>query len=164
MEMNLRLATSNDAAVVAEIYNYYILTSVITFEEVPVTETEMSARIAEVQSISFPWIVAERNGCVAGFAYGNKWKARAAYKFASEVTVYVRSGLGATGIGSALYGDLMRRLKDKGLHTAIGGIALPNEASVKLHEKLGFRKVAHFEQVGFKFNRWVDVAYWQRTV
>jgi len=162
--MNVRHATSDDAAQIAEIYNHYILTSVITFEESPVTGSEMSSRIAEVQSISFPWLVVEKNGIVVGFAYGNKWKARAAYKFSSEVTVYVHSGLGASGLGSALYERLFPILKSLGLHTAIGGIALPNEASVRLHEKLGFRKVAHFEEVGFKHNRWVDVAYWQRQL
>ncbi len=162
--MNVRSATSDDAAHIAEIYNHYISTSVITFEETPVSEADMATRVAEVQAISFPWLVAEKQGSITGFAYGNKWKVRAAYRHSSEITVYVRKGLGASGIGSALYGQLLPMLKSAGIHTAIGGIALPNDASVRLHEKLGFRKVAHFEEVGFKFNRWVDVAYWQKQL
>jgi L-amino acid N-acyltransferase YncA len=162
--MNVRDATSDDAAQIAEIYNHYVLTSVITFEEATVIASEMATRIAEVQSIAFPWLVVQKDGLIAGFAYGNKWKTRAAYKFAAEVTVYIRSGFGASGLGSALYAELLPTLKARQLHTAIGGIALPNEASVRLHEKQGFRKVAHFEEVGFKLNRWVDVAYWQKKL
>ena len=162
--MKVRPATGADAAQIAAIYNHYIATSVITFEESPVEPDEMARRIADVQAMAFPWLVAEREGAVAGFAYGNKWKVRAAYRHSSEITVYVRTGLLASGVGSSLYAELLPMLKGIGIHAAIGGIALPNDASVRLHEKLGFRKVAHFEEVGFKFNRWVDVAYWQKRL
>lgn len=162
--MKIRDAISTDAAQVADIYNHYVRTSVITFEETPVSNEEMAGRIAEVQALSFPWLIAEIDESIAGFAYANKWKVRAAYRHSCEITVYVRAGLGASGVGTALYEKLFPILKSKGLHSAIGGIALPNEASVKLHEKFGLRKVAHFEEVGFKLDRWVDVAYWQTTL
>lgn len=157
----IRSANADDAEHIANIYNHYILTSTITFEDEPVSAAEMAARVAEVQASSFPWLIAQRERTIAGFAYGQKWKVRAAYKFSSEVTVYVRDGMKASGVGSALYAQLLPLLKTQGIHLAIGGVALPNNASVRLHEKFGFHKVAHFEEVGFKFNRWVDVAYWQ---
>lgn len=162
--LKVRCADSTDAEQVAAIYNHYVATSIITFEEIEVTASEMASRILETQSASFPWLVAEIGNRIVGFAYAGKWKARAAYKFATEVTVYVHQGLGGSGIGSKLYGQLLPSLKSSGLHMAIGGVALPNEASIRLHEKFGFKKTAHFEQVGFKFNRWIDVAYWQRPL
>src|SRR4029450_10891594 len=111
-----------------------------------------------------PCLVAESGAGVVGYAYATKWKARSAYRFSVETTVYLAAGLGRRGLGSRLYEELFRVLKEKGVHAAIGGIALPNDASVALHEKFGMRKVAHFEQVGFKFGKWVDVAYWERIL
>lgn len=160
-ELSIRAAKSDDVAQVAEIYNHFVLTSTITFEEEPVATQEMARRVAEIQANGLPWLVAAQDGQIVGFAYANKWKARAAYRFSTEVTVYVRDGLGKSGIGSRLYNELFAALRSFGAHAVIGGVALPNEASVRLHEKFGFKKVAHFEQVGFKFNRWIDVAYWQ---
>lgn len=161
-DVSVRAATADDAAQVAEIYNHYILTSTITFEEEPVVAAEMARRIAEVDAVSLPWLVAvDRDGRLAGFAYANKWKTRAAYRFSTEVTVYVRDGVGKAGVGSALYAALFAALKSRGAHAVIGGVALPNEASLRLHRKFGFKQVAHFEQVGFKFDRWIDVTYWQ---
>jgi phosphinothricin acetyltransferase len=157
----IRAATAADAAEVADIYSHFILTSVITFEEEPVAAPEMARRIADIQSNGLPWLVAARGEQILGFAYANKWKTRAAYRFSTEVTVYVRDGLARSGIGSQLYSALFTALKAAGVHAVIGGVALPNEASVRLHEKFGFRKVAHFSEVGFKFERWIDVAYWQ---
>jgi len=157
----IRAATATDAVQVADIYNHFILTSVITFEEEPVASREMARRIVDIQSNGLPWLVAARGEQILGFAYANKWKTRAAYRFSTEVTVYVREGLSRSGIGSQLYAELFSALKSAGVHAVIGGVALPNEASVRLHEKFGFRKVAHFSEVGFKFNRWIDVAYWQ---
>jgi len=159
--LDIRAASAADAAQVADIYNHFILTSVITFEEDRVATEEMARRIADVQSIGLPWLVAAHGEQIVGFAYANKWKTRAAYRFSTEVTVYVRDGLAQSGIGSRLYTELFAALKSAGVHAVIGGVALPNEASVRLHEKFGFRKVAHFSEVGFKFNRWIDVAYWQ---
>jgi len=157
----VRAATHADAGAVAAIYNHYVLQTVVTFEEEPVTSDEMSRRIDEVRAASLPWFVAERAGAIAGYAYASRWKARSAYRFSSEVTVYLAPEQGRRGIGSALYAELLSALRASGVHAAIGGIALPNDASVALHERFGFKKVAHFEQTGFKFNRWIDVGYWQ---
>jgi len=164
LELDVRSALPDDAEQIAEIYNHYVTTSVISFEEEEVTASEMANRILAIQSVSLPWLVAIEGERIVGYAFASNWKARAAYKFSAEVTVYVRKGLGGSGIGSALYSQLLPTLKSRGLHMVMGGIALPNDASVRFHEKFGFKKVAHFREVGFKFNRWIDVAYWQRTL
>jgi L-amino acid N-acyltransferase YncA len=163
-ELGVRPARAEDAGQVSQIYNHYITTSTITFEEEPVSASEMAARIGEVQSLAYPWLVATVGADIVGFAYAGKWKVRAAYRHACEITVYVRAGQERSGVGSALYQHLIPALKARGVHACIGGVALPNDASVRLHEKFGFEKCAHFKQVGFKFNRWVDVAYWERIL
>jgi|SRR5215831_3425041 len=157
----VRPAIVADAEQICEIYNHYILTSTITFEETRVDATEMVDRIRDIQSVPLPWLVAEDDGKIVGYAYAQKWKVRAAYKFSVEVTIYIRQGLGQGGIGSQLYGRLFESLKSHGVHAVIGGVALPNDASLRLHQKFGFAKVAHFKEVGFKFGQWVDVTYWQ---
>lgn len=157
----IRSALAGDAQPIAEIYNHYVMTSTITFEEVAVAVAQMAKRILDIQSAPLPWLVAVKDDRIVGYASAARWKTRAAYRFATEVTVYVRHGLERKGVGSALYSQLLSALRSSGMHTVIGGVALPNEASIRLHERLGFRKVAHFKEVGFKFNRWIDVAYWQ---
>lgn len=153
----------SDTNAIAAIYNHYISETVVTFEEEPIQAAEIARRIADVQSASLPWLVAEENSQVVGYAYATPWKVRSAYRFSVEVTVYVAFGSGGRGIGSMLYKSLFSILETLGIHAVIGGIALPNDASISLHEKFGLNKVAHFQQVGFKFNRWVDVGYWERT-
>ena len=160
-EMTVRSALPDDATQIAEIYNHYVLTSTITFEEEAVSVLEMASRVRDIQALSYPWLVATAGTDVLGYAYAGRWKARAAYRHSSEITVYVRPGLARSGVGSALYGQLLPALKSVGVHAAIGGVALPNDASIRLHEKFGFRKCAHFSEVGFKFGRWIDVAYWE---
>lgn len=108
--------------------------------------------------------MAVRDGDVIGYAYASKWKGRCAYRFAVETSVYVDSSARGAGVGTVLYEALFAALGGRGIHAAIGGIALPNEASIALHERFGMKKVAHFEQVGFKFDRWIDVGYWQRLL
>jgi L-amino acid N-acyltransferase YncA len=159
--MQVRDAHADDAAALARIYNHYVLNTPITFEESAVTAEDMAGRVGEAQAASLPWLVAESADGVLGYAYASKWKGRCAYRFSAEVTVYVEEGGARRGVGSTLYGELLQRLRDAGLHAAMGGIALPNEASVALHEKFGFRQVAQFREVGFKQNRWIDVGYWQ---
>ena len=160
----IRAATTEDAAAIAAIYNHYVLETIVTFEEVPVAPSEMARRIAEVEAGALPWLVAEEGGRVAGYAYATPWRSRVGYRFSVEVTVYTAPGQEGRGIGSRLYGELLPLLEAKGLHAAMGGIALPNDASVGLHEKFGFRKVAHFREPGIKFGRWIDVGYWQRML
>ena len=160
----VRAAVPSDAQAVTDIYNHYVTETVVTFEEEPVDAAEMSRRMQEVRSASLPWLVAEERGQVAGYAYATKWRTRSGYRFSAEITVYLASAHGGRGIGSKLYGELFPVLQARGIHAVMGGIALPNDASVALHEKFGLRKVAHFEQVGFKFDRWIDVGYWQRML
>ena len=159
----VRPAQATDAAAIAAIYNFYVASTVVTFEEDPVPADEMRRRMEAVFASSLPWLVAEWDGRVAGYAYATGWKARSAYRYSVETTVYLEDGLAKRGVGTALYAELFRLLKERGVHAVIGGIALPNDASVALHEKFGMRKVAHFQQVGFKFGQWVDVGYWQLT-
>jgi phosphinothricin acetyltransferase len=160
----VRPARADDAQQIAEIYNHYVRTSTITFEEEPVAPSEMARRILEVQSASLPWLVATDHEGIAGYAYGSKWKARAAYRFSAEISIYVRQGHGHGGIGTQLYSQLLPALKASGMHAVIGGFALPNDGSLRLHQKFGFEQVAHFKEVGFKFNRWIDVTYWQTVL
>jgi L-amino acid N-acyltransferase YncA len=160
----IRIAEIADAQAIAGIYNYYVASTTISFEEQPVSTGQMAERILEVRALSLPWFVAEESGKVIGYAYASKWRARSAYRFAVETSVYLQSGSTGQGLGSRLYEVLFRSLQEGGIHVAIGGIALPNEASVRLHERLGMKKVAHFEQVGFKFGTWVDVGYWQKEL
>ncbi|MEC5161378.1 MULTISPECIES: arsinothricin resistance N-acetyltransferase ArsN1 family B [unclassified Janthinobacterium] len=156
----IRLATPADAPAICAIYNHYVRTSTITFEEVPVEDEEMARRIKDV-SASLPWYVCEDDGRVAGFAYATPWRARSAYRFSVESTVYVSHRHPGLGIGARLYQTLIERLRTLGVHTVLGGISLENSASVTLHERLGFEKVGHFKDVGRKFDRWIDVGYWQ---
>ena len=157
----VRTASAADSEAIARIYNHYVLNSVITFEEEPVSAQVMATRVAEVQGSSLPWLVAEISGSVVGYAYASKWKVRSAYRYSVETTIYLEHGHEGRGIGTMLYSELLPILRASGIHVAIGGAALPNEASAALHEKLGFKHVATFREVGFKHNRWVDVAYWQ---
>ena len=160
----IRPATRTDAAAIARIYNYYVTETIITFEEDPVSSTVMARRIENVQSALLPWLVAVQDDNILGFACAGRWRKRSAYRFSVETTVYLDTDKTGRGLGTGLYGSLLPLLSGQNIHTAIGGIALPNEASVALHEKLNFEKVAHFNKVGFKFNRWIDVGYWQREL
>lgn len=159
--MIVRACEHKDVDTICDIYNYYVKNSIITFEEAPVTSMEMAARIAACTP-TLPWLVCEVGDQVVGYAYATRWHNRAAYRHSAEVTVYVRNGEGGRGFGQALYENLLRLLEGR-YHALVAGISLPNEGSVRLHEKFGFRKVAHFSEVGRKFDRWIDVGYWQRV-
>ena len=159
--MDIRPAAPAHASAIATIYNHYIVSTTVTFETERVTAGDMQARIEETQSASLPWLVAEERDRVLGYAYASKWKGRCAYRYSVESTVYLDAECIGRGIGKALYSTLIDDLRERGMHAVIGGVALPNAASIALHEALGFRKVAHFEQVGFKQDRWIDVGYWQ---
>jgi phosphinothricin acetyltransferase len=159
--MHIRTAEHADAAAVAAIYNHYVATTCITFETDPVSPDDMAGRIHETGEAKLPWLVAVDGDAIAGYAYASKWKGRCAYRYSVESTVYLDPACTGRGHGKALYVALVDALRERGLHAVIGGIALPNEASIALHERLGFEKVAHFKQVGFKQERWIDVGYWQ---
>lgn len=160
----IRPAREADAPSLVRIYNHFIRETVVTFEEEEIAAAEMWSRVAEVQEAALPWLVAEEDGEVVGYAYATTWKARSAYRFSVESSVYLDPTAGGRGLGSRLYAALLPLLEVRGVHAVIGGVALPNDASIALHEKFGFRKVAHFEQTGFKFDRWIDVAYWEKLL
>lgn len=156
----IRACLPSDASRICEIYNHYVMATVITFEEVPVTEPEMAQRITSVGA-SLPWLVWEQNGVIAGYAYASPWKQRSAYRFSVESSVYLCPDFVHQGIGTELYEALIADLRRHDVHCVVGGIALPNPASVGLHEKLGFAKIGQFREVGLKFRQWVDVGYWE---
>lgn len=159
--MNVRPALASDAPAIAAIYSHYIMTTTISFEEAAVDAEEIGQRMAAVHAAGLPYLIAEQDGAVIGYAYATPWRARPAYRTSSETSVYVHPDKPGCGAGTLLYRALLARLRDSGYHRALGGIAQPNAASVALHEKFGFQKVAHFSEVGRKFGRWVDVAYWE---
>ena len=158
--MNIRNVQPDDAAQIAEIYNYYIKNTHQTFETEPLSAEEMQARISEVTE-NYPYVVAEEDGVIYGYAYATQFKMRQAYEYSAEVSIYVRSGDKQKGIGTLLYDQLFEELRQTDIHAIIAGISLPNDGSVRFHEKLGFEKVANFKQVGYKLGRWVDVGYWE---
>jgi phosphinothricin acetyltransferase len=156
----LRNVGPEDASQICEIYNYYVQNTIITFEESLVSEDDMKSRI--VQSLKkYPWIVYEKNNLILGYAYASEWKSRCAYKHSVETTVYLQQDAKRNGIGTLLYKNLMEQLGRNNVHAAIAGIALPNDASIALHEKLGFKKIGLFKEVGYKFGNWIDVGYWE---
>lgn len=159
----IRPATTADAKQLAELYNYYIKNTLITFEEIEVSEQDYAERIAKIIQ-EYPFIVFEEKGDILGFAYAHKWRERSAYRFALESSVYVKQGFFAKRIGTQLYKELFSLLKKQGCKQVIGVITLPNDTSVKMHEKCGFVKAAHFKQVGWKFDQWSDVGFWQLTL
>ncbi len=160
----IRSVSSADISAITRIYNHYITDTIVTFEEQPLAPIDIEARIKDVTSTGLPWLAAEENGQVVGYAYARQWNSRCAYRLAMESTVYLHQDCTGRGLGSLLYRGLFRILQDRGIHAVIAGIALPNDRSVALHEKFGMQKVAHFREVGYKFGRWIDVGYWERLL
>jgi phosphinothricin acetyltransferase len=155
-----RPVKDGDAKNIAGIYNHYVRETVITFEERPVSIGEMAGRISAV-SAKYPWLVMEENGDVSGYAYVNTWKERYAYRYAAELSIYLKAGLEGKGRGTELMKALLDAVRRTELHALVSGITLPNERSVALHEKFGFVKIARFNEIGFKLGRWLDVGYWE---
>ena len=163
MERLIRNAHINDAKQLVDIYNYYVLNSIVTFDDIPFDTNAFEDRIRAVSS-KFPFFVFEDNGEILGYAYANTWRLKHAYKHTVESTIYLKHTATGKQIGTKLYTHLLDELKKQNYHSVIGGISLPNEENVLFHEKLGFKKVAHFNEAGLKFNNWVDVAFWQLTL
>ena len=159
--MKIRTANLEDAAAIAAIYNFYVENSHSTFETETVNESEMRRRVSEILK-NYPFLVGEENGEIIGYAYAARYKSRAGYKYSVEISVYVKNGINGKGFGTILYENLFAELNAKPVHAIIAGISLPNDASIRLHEKFGFEKVAHFREVGFKHGRWIDVGYWEK--
>jgi L-amino acid N-acyltransferase YncA len=161
--MQLWLATAHDAEACRAIYAPYVRDTWISFEDVPPTADDMAARIAHYGA-SHGWWIAETEGQVAGYAYGSPHRTRGAYRTSCDVAVYVDPAFARRGVGGALYAALLPHLKDKGFHAAFGGIALPNAASIALHEAYGFSPVGIYREVGWKLGGWRDVGWWQRLL
>jgi len=160
----IRPVKRQDAQEIVDIYNHYVENTVITFEEECIDSNEMVKRIEKVIDANLPWLVIEESGILLGYAYATPWKARSAYRFSVEATVYLDPKEQGKGLGTQLYKTLFSELKQKSIHSVLGGITLPNPASIALHEKLGMTKVAHFHQIGRKFDQWLDTGYWQLTL
>ena len=164
LTMEIRPAIADDAAGICSIYNHYVATTTISFEEEAVADADMAERIRNVNDAGLPWLVAVADGKVVGYAYATRWRVRPAYRHSVESSVYLGREAIGHGVGASLYRQLIDELRTRGLRTVIAGIAQPNARSVALHERLGFRKVAHFGEVGFKFDQWIDVGYWQLSL
>ena len=149
-----------DAAACAAIYAPHVREGVASFEEQPPSAEEMHERIATT-SQAYPWLVAERDGEPAGYAYGSQHRTRAAYRWAVDVTVYVDAARHRGGVGRELYAALLPLLARQRFQIACAGIALPNDASVGLHEAMGFELVGVYRDIGFKAGAWRDVGWWQ---
>ena len=157
----IRPATPADAQALVNIYNHYINDTVITFEETPLTAADFAARIQKVLDGGYPYFVAEEDGRIVGYSYASQFRARVSYRYTVESTVYLDHTITGKGYGTQLYSALIEQLREQGYHLVLGGVTLPNPASQALHEKMGFEKVAHFHEVGFKFKRWLNVGFWE---
>jgi len=160
----IRPAAPSDAARCAAIYRPFVTDSWVSFETDPPDTMEMASRIA-AYGVSHGWLVAQTlNGAIAGYAYASPHRTRAAYETSADVAVYVDPAHARAGIGRALYGALFPLLRDKGIHAVFAGIALPNPASIALHEAMGFTPVGIYREVGWKLGGWRDVGWWQRLL
>lgn len=149
-----------DAAACAAIYSPSVESTPISFELTPPDADEFAGRI-ERYSATHQFLVAEEGGEVVGYAYACRWRERAAYDWAVEVSVYVDPAHQGEGVGRALYAELLDRLRAQGFRLAVAGITLPNPASIALHERLGFEPIGALREIGWKLGGWHDVGYWQ---
>lgn len=162
-ELRIRDAVSADTEALLGIYRPFVLETAVSFELEAPSAVEFERRIRDAQS-KWSWLVAEREGEILGYAYGSPYRSRAAYRWSVETSAYVDGAYRRQGVGKALYAQLLEVLADKGYCTAYAGIALPNEASIRLHQSLGFGEVGVFRRAGHKFGRWHDVSWWQREL
>lgn len=161
MQIHIRPVSGNDFKEITRIYNYYVENTTITFEETPVTEEEMKKTILNISS-SYPYFVCEVDGKVKGYAYISTWRTKSGFRYSAESTVYLHKEVAGMGIGQKLLEALIEKVRSSTpIHALIAFITLPNDASVHLHEKLGFNKVAHYHEAGFKFNQWIDLGSWE---
>jgi L-amino acid N-acyltransferase YncA len=162
--MRVRDASADDDGVAcAAIYAPYVTDTAITFEAEPPSAAQMAERIATART-SHAWLVLEHGAHVVGYAYGGVFKARAAYRWSCEVSVYLELGRRRTGGGRMLYTALLRSLSERGYRIAVAGMTLPNDASVGLHAALGFEPVGTYRRIGYKHGCWHDVAWMQRAL
>ena len=160
-EMMIRPVSIEDADRIAAIYNHYVTETAISFEQDPVSPQAMESRIQAIVEQQLPWLVLESGGELVGYAYATTWRKRHAYRSTVESTVYVAANQISHGFGTKLYRALLDELRARNFHTVLGLIAVPNPASVKLHQSFGFKRVSAYAQVGKKFDQWIDMEGWQ---
>ena len=156
----IRKVKLKDAEAILEIYNFYIKNSISTFDEEDKVLIEIEHKIKETTK-TYPWFVLEEDNELIAFAYASQWKDKSAYNQSVEGTIYINPKHEGKGIGTTLYSYLIEYLRSNNYHSILGVISLPNDSSIALHEKLNFEKVAHFKEIGKKFNRQIDVGCWQ---
>ena len=159
--VTVRVATTADAAAIADIYRPYVLETAISFDETPPTAAEFEARMLATPRL--PWLVAVRDDAVVGYCYASPHKGRVSYRWSADVSVYVAPGERGAGVGRLLYSELLSLVRDLGYVSVFAGITLPNDASVGFHEAFGLTPVGVYRNVGFKHNKWRDVGWWQLT-
>lgn len=162
-DIEIRSAQLSDAAAIAEIYNAAVESSHATFDLEAQTVESFQQRIASATELHC-WFVAAQGDTICGYSCASPWKPRRAYARTVETSVYVRTEFGRQGLGTRLYRTLLDQLEAAGVHTILGGIALPNDVSAHMHEKFGFERAGVLREVGYKFDRWIDVEYWQLRV
>lgn len=161
--MEIRLASVNDAGRILDIYAPYVEKTAVSFEYNVPTKEEMETRIKNVSS-KYPWIVFEEGNEILGYVYASKHRERSAYRWSVDVSIYIKEGCHGRGIGKALYTALFQILKYQGYYNAYAGIGLPNEKSVGIHEYFGFKQIALYSKVGYKFGKWYDTGWWELSL
>jgi phosphinothricin acetyltransferase len=156
----IRPVTTADAAAITALYNPYIERTVISFEQNPVSISEMTARIRAI-SAAYPYFVWENGGEVLGYACLHQWNERYAYHFVAEDSIYLKMGYERRGIGTALLTALLEAARNRAFHAVVAAITVPNAASTGLHERFGFQKAGVLRELGYKCDTWLDVGYWQ---
>lgn len=150
----------NDAQALLHIYNYYVLNTTVTFDIEALSLKTFLDKLKHIYN-DYPFIVYEEDNEILGYAYGSRFRPKPAYNYVVESTVYVKHTAHGKQIGTKLYTELLNQLKETNLHTVLGVLTIPNAASIKLHEKFGFKNVAHLKEVGFKFGEWQHIGIWQ---
>jgi len=162
-QLQIRNATPDDAGSIQAIYRPIVEQTIISFEDQAPSTPDIASRIASIGA-NYPYLVAEHDGRVVGYAYADQHRTRPAYRWSVDVSAYVSEHARRSGVARALYDHLLAALSTRGFHAAFAGITLPNPASVALHESMGFACVGVYREVGFKCDRWLDVGWWQRLL
>ncbi|MDR1631471.1 MAG: GNAT family N-acetyltransferase [Dysgonamonadaceae bacterium] len=153
-----------DAEHIAKIYNYYIENTAVTFDENPVTTEKIRQKIDDICAKAYPYLVCEKNNQLVGYAHLNTWRSHSAYNITLETTIYIDPEHTGKGLGVKLYEALIEKSRKINIHSLIAVISLPNDSSRKLHEKFGFQLVGNFKETGIKFNKLIDVEFWQKIL
>jgi len=153
----IRRAVAADAGAICDIYNHYIENTIATFEEQSIVASDLATRMDN----GHPWLVAVNDGNVVGYAYTGTWRSRCAFRHTLESSVYLSHDFQGRGVGKMLYQALIQACSQTDCRVLVAAISLPNQASIALHQRLGFKEVGVFREVGFKFDQWIDVAFWE---